>query len=76
MSSARPDQEDPLEVIKQTTGGRGVDLSLECIGHQKTIDLAVRVLKTGGRAVIVGPGIGEHPHPASHRVCPPRNIPA
>ena len=52
----RPDQEDSLEVIKKATGGQGVDLSLECIGLQETIDLAVRVLKTGGRAVIVGLG--------------------
>ena len=52
----RPDREDPLEVIKQATGGRGVDLSLECIGLQKTIALAVQVLRTGGRAVIVGLG--------------------
>jgi len=52
----RPDREDPLEVIRQATGGRGVDLSLECIGLQHTIALAVQVLRTGGRAVIVGLG--------------------
>jgi threonine dehydrogenase-like Zn-dependent dehydrogenase len=52
----RPDQEDPLEVVKKATGGRGVDLSLECIGLQETIDLAVRSLKIGGRAVIAGLG--------------------
>ena len=52
----RSDREDPLEVIKQATGGRGVDLSLECIGLQKTIATAVQVLRTGGRAVIVGLG--------------------
>ena len=52
----RPDREDFLEVIKQATGGRGVDLSLECIGLQNTIASAVQVLRTGGRAVIVGLG--------------------
>ena len=52
----RSDREDPLEVIKQVTGGRGVDLSLECIGLQQTIALAVQVLRIGGRAVIVGLG--------------------
>ena len=52
----RTDREDPLEVIRKATGGQGVDLSLECIGLQQTIDLAVRVLKTGGRAVVVGLG--------------------
>ena len=52
----RTDQEDPLEAIEQATRGQGVDLSLECIGLQETIALAVRVLKTGGRAVIVGLG--------------------
>jgi alcohol dehydrogenase, propanol-preferring len=55
----RPDREDPLEVIQQATGGRGVDLSLECIGLQETIASAVRILRTGGRAVIVGLG-SEH----------------
>ncbi len=52
----RPDREDVLEVIQQATGGRGVDLSLECIGLQNTIASAVQVLRIGGRAVIVGLG--------------------
>ena len=52
----QPDQEDSFEFVNQATQGRGVDLSLECIGLQQTIALAVRVLKTGGRAVIVGLG--------------------
>jgi threonine dehydrogenase-like Zn-dependent dehydrogenase len=52
----RPDREDPVAVVNKATGGLGVDLSLECIGLAATIAWAVKVLKTGGRAVIVGLG--------------------
>jgi alcohol dehydrogenase, propanol-preferring len=47
---------DVLDFIKKSTGGLGVDMSLEFVGHAKSIELAVACLKPGGRAVVVGLG--------------------
>ena len=50
---------DPVEEIRQRTGGRGVDVALEVIGKALTMQQALRSLGPMGRAVIVG--IGNEP---------------
>lgn len=45
---------DPVERIRQLTGGRGVDVALEMIGLPLTMSQAVRSLAVFGRAVMVG----------------------
>lgn len=45
-----------VEKIKNLTGGFGVDLALEFVGHKDTIALGVESLKIGGRLVVVGLG--------------------
>jgi D-arabinose 1-dehydrogenase-like Zn-dependent alcohol dehydrogenase len=45
---------DPVEQIKEATGGRGVDVALELIGSAKTMRQAVLCLAPLGRAVLVG----------------------
>lgn len=47
-------QGDPVEQIRQTTGGRGVDVALELIGLPQTMDAAVRSVAIFGRAALVG----------------------
>jgi threonine dehydrogenase-like Zn-dependent dehydrogenase len=45
---------DPVEQIKDATGGTGVDVSLELIGNPKTMRQAVLCLAPLGRAALVG----------------------
>src|SRR5437764_360023 len=45
---------DPVEQIKEATGGKGVDVSLELIGSAKTMRQAVQCLDSLGRAALVG----------------------
>jgi propanol-preferring alcohol dehydrogenase len=45
---------DPVEQIKNATGGKGVDVSLELIGSAKTMRQAVQCLAPLGRAALVG----------------------
>jgi propanol-preferring alcohol dehydrogenase len=45
---------NPVEQIKDATGGRGVDVSLELIGSAKTMQQAVQCLGALARAAIVG----------------------
>jgi D-arabinose 1-dehydrogenase-like Zn-dependent alcohol dehydrogenase len=45
---------DPVEQIKESTAGRGVDVALELIGSVKTMRQAVLCLGPLGRAALVG----------------------
>ena len=45
---------DSVEQIKDVTGGKGVDVSLELIGSAKTMRQAVQCLGVLGRAALVG----------------------
>jgi D-arabinose 1-dehydrogenase-like Zn-dependent alcohol dehydrogenase len=45
---------DPVEKIRNATGGKGVDVSLELIGSAKTMRQAVKCLGPPGRAALVG----------------------
>jgi 2-desacetyl-2-hydroxyethyl bacteriochlorophyllide A dehydrogenase len=45
---------DPVEQIRNVTGGKGVDVSFELIGSAKTMQQAVQCLGVLGRAALVG----------------------
>ncbi|HUQ75826.1 MAG TPA: zinc-binding dehydrogenase, partial [Burkholderiales bacterium] len=49
-------QEDPVQVVKELTGGIGADLSLDCTGAAAARRAAVRCVKTWGTACYVGEG--------------------
>ena len=46
--------EKPAELLRQLTGGCGADFAFEAVGLSPTVDLAVRCLRKGGTAVLVG----------------------
>lgn len=45
---------DPVGVIREHTGGRGVDVALEVIGLPLTMEQSLKVLAVHGRAVVAG----------------------
>jgi Zn-dependent alcohol dehydrogenase len=45
--------EDPTKEIKKLTGG-GPDYAFECVGSGALVELAYKVIRRGGKAVIVG----------------------
>lgn len=47
---------DPVAAVMEMTNGRGVDLSIEAVGHTATQQQAVSFLKQGGEAVFLGLG--------------------
>lgn len=47
-------QVDPVEALRELTGGVGVDVSFEVIGLQATIQQALRSARRGGQTVLVG----------------------
>jgi threonine dehydrogenase-like Zn-dependent dehydrogenase len=40
--------EDPVQVVKSMTGGRGVDYAIEAVGTTKTYEQAFEMLRSGG----------------------------
>ena len=46
----------PVEAVLDMTDGRGVDLAVEAVGHTATQEQAVRMLRQGGEAVLLGLG--------------------
>jgi threonine dehydrogenase-like Zn-dependent dehydrogenase len=55
----RADKEDPVERIREFTGGRGVDLAIDAAGLSVTRQQALASLRQGGTAVCVGIGVDE-----------------
>ncbi|MBC8275662.1 MAG: zinc-binding dehydrogenase [Chloroflexi bacterium] len=49
-------EEDAADKIKHLTGGEGVHLALEFVGRRETVTAALKSLRRGGRAVVVGVG--------------------
>ena len=52
---------DPVELIRESTGGRGVDVVIEASGSPKAVRQAIDVVKPGGRIVFVGYPLVEVP---------------
>lgn len=52
--AVNPNIKDPVEEIKKITEGRGVDVSFEAIGNPFTIYQAIKSVRSGGRAIIIG----------------------
>jgi L-iditol 2-dehydrogenase len=45
---------DPVEAVRELTGGRGVDEVFECSGAGGTMNQAIRMVKKGGRVSLLG----------------------
>lgn len=49
-----PDQESLRDVVRNETGGRGVDIAFEAVGFAQTVREAVSVVRMGGRVTMIG----------------------
>jgi len=45
---------DPVEAVRELTGGRGVDVAFEALGSAVTVETAIHLVDDGGRVVLVG----------------------
>ncbi|HIE43792.1 MAG TPA: NAD(P)-dependent alcohol dehydrogenase [Candidatus Omnitrophica bacterium] len=45
---------DPMDMIKDITRGRGVDVTFEAAGEQETVNHALEAVRRGGRTAIIG----------------------
>jgi len=56
-----PSVTEPVECIRELTGGRGVDLAFECVGSMPTVSTATRSTQVQGRTVVVGVQVEDKP---------------
>lgn len=47
-------EEKPRDVVRRLTGGRGVDASIDAVGHPDALDLAIRLARKAGTVVAIG----------------------
>jgi 2-desacetyl-2-hydroxyethyl bacteriochlorophyllide A dehydrogenase len=47
-------EENPRDVAKQLTEGRGVAVGVDAVGHPDALDLAIRLARPGGTVVAIG----------------------
>jgi 2-desacetyl-2-hydroxyethyl bacteriochlorophyllide A dehydrogenase len=47
-------EESPREVAKRLTDGRGVDATIDAVGHGDALDLALRLVRNAGTVVVLG----------------------
>jgi len=52
--TVNPQDGDVLSAVQRLTGGKGADVSFEVVGHGDTVLSAIRSLRKGGTAVLVG----------------------
>jgi D-arabinose 1-dehydrogenase-like Zn-dependent alcohol dehydrogenase len=50
----RADDEEAIDALIGSTDGEGVDVVVDTVGHDDTLDLARRLVRPGGRVVAVG----------------------
>ena len=47
-------EENPRDVVKTLTGGRGVAVAVDAVGHPDALELAIRIARTTGTVVAIG----------------------
>ena len=57
--------EDPVEAIRERTGGRGADVALECSGDPEAVGRCVDMVRKGGRVAVIGIPLEPRADPAA-----------
>jgi L-iditol 2-dehydrogenase len=46
-------EQDPVQAVRDVTGGRGADVTIDCAGGDDTFDQSIKMTKPGGRVILV-----------------------
>ena len=47
-------EQSARDVVKELTGGRGIDVAVDAVGHPEALDLAIRLARKAGTVVAIG----------------------
>jgi alcohol dehydrogenase len=47
-------EQSPRDLVKELTGGRGIDVAVDAVGHPDALDLAIRLARKAGTVVAIG----------------------
>jgi 2-desacetyl-2-hydroxyethyl bacteriochlorophyllide A dehydrogenase len=47
-------EESPRDVVKELTGGRGIDVAVDAVGHPDALELAIRLARKAGTVMAIG----------------------
>ena len=47
-------KQSPRDAVKELTGGRGIDVAVDAVGHPDALDLAIRLARKAGTVVAIG----------------------
>jgi 2-desacetyl-2-hydroxyethyl bacteriochlorophyllide A dehydrogenase len=47
-------EQSPRDIVKDLTGGRGIDVAVDAVGHPEALDLAIRLARKAGTVVAIG----------------------
>jgi 2-desacetyl-2-hydroxyethyl bacteriochlorophyllide A dehydrogenase len=47
-------EQDPREVVKGLTSGRGIDVAVDAVGHPDALELAIRLARKAGTVIAIG----------------------
>jgi len=53
-TTAHLTEENPRDVVKRLTAGRGVDAGIDAVGHADALDMALRLVRNAGTVVAIG----------------------
>ena len=46
-------EQDPIAAVMETTAGKGADLVIDCAGGDETFDQSLKMVKSGGKVLLV-----------------------
>jgi threonine dehydrogenase-like Zn-dependent dehydrogenase len=52
--------EDSVAILKSETNGQGVDIVFEAVGHHRTLETGLNIVRPGGALVVIGVSLEEH----------------
>jgi L-iditol 2-dehydrogenase len=61
-------EDQPVDRVREETGGMGADVALECAGTEEPLRWCLELLRRGGRAAVVGIPPGDVPLDIRHLV--------
>jgi L-iditol 2-dehydrogenase len=69
QDTIQPQQQDVVKTLREWTGGRGIDVAFDCVGHQAVAEQGLASLRRRGTLAVVGVSHSLNINPWDHLIC-------